>query len=371
MNESHYTNFLQTLHTLQLEVKDSLTISYIYEVLSILLDIEDRFTFDQSSETEVLWRLVGDSTLRFDFMICSVNVLLKLTQIRAAGLNQNVKETQGLLQRLIKRNVVDLEAVIQTYISGVLTITEHHLHSLQLVLQRVNFSQMEISRREQLLNCLLNGQNIKDFTCLLKPAFAEIIVALTLKQCPDFVGESESEQQSQYRSLINLYSKSCFELKNFKRNNIPTNLREKKSFNIDHEALVTFLQKLQSFAEIDDQESIHKMLCIVGLLYHTLSFMVNFEVVQGFQLQNHQIVVQIERILNKPCLSNFDKYHSHNEKLLKELLEVAQLLGEIFSIKTCVTSFVKELFPLEFLRGIVKVMHYFQNGKLQFQEVLE
>lgn len=71
MNESHYTNFLQTLHTLQLEVKDSLTISYIYEVLSILLDIEDRFTFDKSSETDVLWRLVGDSTLRFDYDLLS------------------------------------------------------------------------------------------------------------------------------------------------------------------------------------------------------------------------------------------------------------------------------------------------------------
>lgn len=277
-----------------------------------------------------------------------------------------MKETQSLLQRLIKRNVVDLEAVMQTYISGVLTITEHHLRSLQLVLKRVNFSQMEVTRREQLLNCLLNGQNIKDFTCLLRPAFAEVIVALTLKQCPDFVGESESEQQSQYHSLVNLYSKSCFELKDFKRSNSQESCTTTRSFNIDHETLVTFLQKLQSFAEIDNLESTHKMLCIVGLLYHTLSFMVNFEVVQGFQLQNHQIVVQIERILNKPCISSFDKYRSHNEKLLKELLEVAQVLGEIFSIKNCVTSLVKHLFPLEFLRAIVGILHYFQNGKLQF-----
>lgn len=279
-------------------------------------------------------------------------------------MNQNVKETQGLLQRLIKRNVVDLEAVMQTYISGVLTITEHHLHSLQLVLKRVNFSQLEVSRREDLLNCLLNGQNIKDFNCLLKPAFAEVIVALTLKQCPDFVDESESEQHNQYRSLVELYSKSSFELKDFKRSNIQENSKAKRSFNIDHETLVTFLQKLQSFAEIDNPQSTHKMLCIVGLLYHTLSFMVNFEVIQGFELQNHQIVVQIERILNKPCLNSFDKYCSHNEKLLKELLEIAQVLGQIFSIKNCVTSLVKELFPLEFLRGIVGTLHYFKNGKL-------
>lgn len=65
INKRLFLNLLQILHTLQLEVKDSNTMSYIYETQAILIDIESRLESGCESEIGNLWNLVGDSTLRY------------------------------------------------------------------------------------------------------------------------------------------------------------------------------------------------------------------------------------------------------------------------------------------------------------------
>ncbi|XP_066254507.1 serine-protein kinase ATM isoform X2 [Euwallacea similis] len=345
INDKLYLSLVKVLHSLQLEVRDSLTTSYIYETQSVLLDIEPHLDFkDEMKETENLWRLVGDSTLR------------------AVGLNQNVKETQNLLQKLINSNLIDLESVIQTYVSGVLIITEHHVHTLQLVLEHINFSQLEFSKREELFNSLLNGQSIKDFHCLLKPSFAKLLVALTLKQCPPFKYENAVEQSYQYyKILADLYAKSNFELAQCRSLNPIKESLSDRSFNVDYEVVKILTEKLQSFALWANAESTDKLLCIVGLLYNVLSYMFDFQAVGMEQIQENPIFGLINQLLDRDSIKSFSKYENHNEKMLKELVTVVEILDYIFSLNNSVTSIVKNLFHISFLRGLLGIVNFFQH----------
>ncbi|XP_066152379.1 serine-protein kinase ATM isoform X2 [Euwallacea fornicatus] len=345
INDKLYLSLVKVLHSLQLEVRDSLTTSYIYETQSVLLDIEPLLGFkDEMKETENLWRLVGDSTLR------------------AVGLNQNVKETQNLLRKLINSNLIDLESVIQTYVSGVLIITEHHVHTLQLVLEQINFSQLELSKRGELFNSLLNGQSIKDFHCLLKPSFAKLLVALTLKQCPPFKYENAVDHSNRYyQSLADLYAKSNFELVQCRYLQPIKENSSNRSFNVDFEIVNILIEKLQSFALSADAEPTDKLLCIVGLLYNVLSYMADFQAVEMEQIQECRVYGLINQLLDKDSVKSFSKYENHNEKMLKELVTIVQILDYIFSLNNSVTSTVKSLFHIDFLRGLLGIVNFFQR----------
>ncbi|XP_050307938.1 serine-protein kinase ATM isoform X2 [Anthonomus grandis grandis] len=341
-----FLNLLQILHTLQLEVKDSDTVSHIYETQAVLIDIESTLEKGYEVEIETLWKLVGDSTLR------------------AVGLNQHIKQTQSLLQKLMHRNIVNVESVIQTFFSGVLIITEHHFKTLHLVLENLNLSQLELSKKEELFHSLLNSQNVKDYRCFLKNDFASILVALTLKQCPDLSEPRFDKREIAYKHLIDLYSKTQFKIRDIDNTK---DVKAKKSsllnrnFNTDTETLQLFTQKLESFVEASVNEPIERILCIVGLLHNILSSMLDFQVIHESQIKENIVFHLIMQLFGLGQVTSLAKYKSHSDGVLKEILSLANVLDDLFSLKNNATCVVKEAFPIEFLKGLMDILNFFQD----------
>ncbi|KAH1001561.1 hypothetical protein HUJ04_005561 [Dendroctonus ponderosae] len=341
-----FFQLLQVLHTKQLEVRDNNTIRCIYEMQAVLLDIEERLEASNQKETFNLWTLVGDSTLR------------------AVGLNHHIKETQHLLRKLICRQIIKVESVIQTYTSGVLITTEHHLATLQLVLEFTNPSQLPLSRKEELVNSLLNVPNIKNFRCLLKRNFAEVLVGLTLKHCPDYEREEASAQDGSmcvYGTLAALFAKSTFNLEQILIRAPALKAPTKRSFNTDSAALEILLKKLNAFVDSVYSESTDKLFCAVGLLYNVASCMIDYQVLQEDQLQTSTVLSLINRVLSNESTQSFQRFQVHSGSALKQLQAIALILDDVFSIKNSVTQQVKELFSFNFLKEILQVLQFFQE----------
>lgn len=256
--------------------------------------------------------------------------------------------------------------MIQTFTSGVLIITKHHLNTLELVLQHTDFSQLGLPNREELFNCLLSSQNVKDYSCFLKESFAEILVALTLKQCPSWGKITEEPAANSYEALVELYVKINFDPKHFVKNKLVStdqSLTTKRTFNVDFETVQILIDKLRMFVETSQTEPLDRLLCIIGLLYNTLSSMINYQVIQEAQINESELMLLIKQVMASEPFQLLQKYQTHSEKTLKELLKVTTILDEIFSIKNNVTSVVKEAFTMNFFRELISILNFFQNGK--------
>lgn len=253
--------------------------------------------------------------------------------------------------------------MIQTYTSGVLITTEHHLATLQLALEFTNPSQLPLSRKGELFNILLNVPNIKNFKCLLKRNFAEVLVGLTLKHFPEFERELREKVGSMgvYGSLATLFAKSSFNLGQVLIREPVVKLPPKRSFNTDSAALGLLLKKLTSFVEGVHSESLDKLFCAVGLLYNISSCMIDYQVLPEEQLEASKVFHLIERVLNSKSAQSFEKFQSQSGSSLKQLQAIALILDEVFSINNSVTKRVKELFSFNFLKGILQVLQYFQD----------
>ncbi|CAG9773154.1 unnamed protein product [Ceutorhynchus assimilis] len=332
-----FLRLLQILHSLQLEVNDNNTMNYIYETQAILIDINGYFEI--TNEITNLWKLIGDSTLR------------------AVGLNHNIQATQNLLEKLISHNLVNIESVIQTYTSGVLSITEHHLNTLVMVLEQIDISELEINKKEKLFNSLLSPHNVKNYRCFLKPNFAKILVTLTLKQCPNLRKLKPETSQNYYNvNLVKLYAKQQFEI--IKLNCIKSPIVTKRTFNVDFIVVNMLEEKLTQFAEVTQTETVDKILCVVGLLYNILSCLIDYEI----HIENgSKTITLIRKLLDSDSVMSLERYQVHNDKMMKQLLNISEILDEIFSLNNSVTSVVKEMFTIDFLRQVVDILNFFQN----------
>lgn len=131
---------------------------------------------------------------------------------RAFGLNQQKEEAEILLSVFIKKQIVDPECILQSYSSGVLNITVQSINIFETTLHINDFSRSEQSKME-LIACILNPQNVKEYKYLLERQTALLLVNLTLKHrqitlCDDRNVEKNIDR---YSDIKRIYRQTLFE----------------------------------------------------------------------------------------------------------------------------------------------------------------
>ncbi|XP_060527564.1 serine-protein kinase ATM isoform X2 [Cylas formicarius] len=345
-----FLNLLQLLQSMQ--VDDSNTIDYVYQCQAVLLDVQDCKIKDKKSEIDNLWKLIGESTLR------------------AVGLNQNVTAAQTLLQKIIENDLLHLDNVIETYISSI-SINEFSLYTLELLLKKIDFSELGVSKKKDLFRSLLTSQTLCSYKCFLKPNFANILVSLMLKQCPLVDSEYNYKKSTKYKSLKDLYAKTHFEQLVILQNKCPVlNKSVKRSFNVDFELCNDSIEYLNLFIQNSMNETLIKSLSLICLLHNTLSYMLVYGLLNENELKHHKLFKNIGQILSQDFITAcLIRYKTHNERLLKELDECVYVLTAVFSTKNALTFTIKEQFPLGFLRSLFDIFNFLEVDSAKKAEI--
>ncbi|KAL1501124.1 hypothetical protein ABEB36_006509 [Hypothenemus hampei] len=338
INKHLYQNLIQTLHNLLLNTKEVNTIRCIYETQAILVEIEPNLNF-YDDEILNLWKLIGDAAMRV-----------------VGSPNHNIEETQHLLSQLISRQIVPLESVIDTFTSGVLIIAKHHIDTLELVLKcNRTFSQLTHAQRTKIFDCLINTNAQLDDDYLLNWKLAEMLVALTLKQYPNFQYTSRyNKKPSVYQKLCNSYARNTFVLKK-----APLHIESSDkltSFNPDPYMVKTLMDKLEVITHEVLSKSMYCIFSLLGCLYNVLSCFIDCHVIEESEIEGHQLMKMIKILVENGTNNSLNNY-SHNENKFKELLKLTHVLTKVFSLANSATSLVKRLFPMKFFQEIFNLLN--------------
>ncbi|CAH1170506.1 unnamed protein product [Phaedon cochleariae] len=351
IDDEDYLLLLQILSTIQIESNDHNVIENIYHCLTTMLSIHSRKMNNIvcPPETEILWKVVGEST------------------IRAFALNQHKAVTEVLLEKLIRNGIVHIDNIFQAYTSGILNISPQSIKTLHSALDFANIDQNEHCRKENLMKCILNPQNLKDYKYLRESRTAEFLVKLTLKEWPkstDTDNEESNEMWNEYKDLIEIYLKTMFEdnaVARRDKDNVNVETTENNhSMELESATLMTNI--LKNFVQnTSDTEEI--LLSFLILIVNIASYAIDYDFLSEIQINDSVFIDLINEIFGHEKIKHFDLYKTKNEREAKRLLDCVDILDTLFSLRinTWMMKKLKSLVPLEFLRSLNLIFNDLQE----------
>ncbi|KAJ8933927.1 hypothetical protein NQ314_013683 [Rhamnusium bicolor] len=251
----------------------------------------------------------------------------------AFGLNQHKQATEYLLEKLIHKGIIDLDTVIQSYTSGVLNISVQSISTMDAALQYLTFNKSDEPKKELLMNCIVNSQNIKDYDYLVHPKTATFLVNLTLKQWPmsDSNGVFEKQNIDKYCDIKDVYFKSILEQNVLPLNKVVKTEFSDNTFNVDFELTRTLVNVIQNYVDSISPESVEHLLSIIVLLVNITKCMIQYKILNEKDINNCLMMRLVEKIFNYNVIKKFDLYGNKNDREAKRLLECIAILDKLLT----------------------------------------
>ncbi|KAG5880543.1 hypothetical protein JTB14_026776 [Gonioctena quinquepunctata] len=340
-----YISLLQLTSSIQIESNDHNVLENVYICLSTMLDMYDRIRSPEL-EAEKLWKVIGESTTR------------------AFALNQHKDATENLLAKLIKNGIIDLENILQTYTSGILNISLQSIRTLESGLQLVSLGRSEEFTKENLISCILNSQNLKDYKYLQHKETAEFLVKLTLKQWPTNTNSHIEKNIDKYRDLKDIYFKTLLEESVLAKGLVECKEAFDSGYTVETETAKSLMNLLETFVTTCPPSE--EVLCsILILLVNISSALIEYKIVDEQDIDDSPLIDLIKRLLGHDKLKEICSNHNKSDREAKKLLETVCILDELFllDVNKFMKKKLKSLIPFELLKALIQVLNHLQEDQ--------
>lgn len=271
-------------------------------------------------------------------------------------MNQHRKVAAILLQKLIRRNLVDLHVVLQTYTSGVQNITVESIECLEVVLRVFQLGKTENHLKNTLMKYLLSTANCKEYKYFLHKKTAKFLVNLCLKKWPE-AEEHDVREKIMESDITDIHIKSLMEtiLVLPRKEKEPLQI-EYVSHHLDLELFEMLNMIVQNFVA-NNLESSEILIEMLVLLMNILSYMVEYKVVDENTLENSPLVEHIIKIFQADDVKNFKSCNNDREatQLLKRINNIYIVFTDISRNKQIVSLF-RNLVPEELLHSLFMLL---------------
>ncbi|CAH1112513.1 unnamed protein product [Psylliodes chrysocephalus] len=338
-----YIYLLQILSSIQIESNEHDVIEYLYICLSTMLNLEKTLDMSQNqNKIKELWKLIGDNTTK------------------AFGLNQHKHVTERLLEQLISRGIVNFEDVLQTYQSGLISLSLQTIRTFNSGLRFMILN--DLQKKECVMKCIL-PQNCIEYKYLCSKETAKFLVKLTFKLYKsEEIRDDIVKQSDKYDKLNRIYLKTLLaeEALTIKKTETTEEIFFKPDTDVDSCGLL--LNVVEDFVN-SGEETEELLLSKVTLLANICSWLSEYNVQREADLKQSQFIILLESIINKDIIKNFPLAKSENERDLRRLAECLDIINVLFSLNVSkwVMDKLKESIPLDFLRKLSTFLNALQE----------
>ncbi|CAG9854398.1 unnamed protein product [Phyllotreta striolata] len=351
-----YTALLEILSAFQVNCNQHNVVEKTYVCLFEMIRIETTLDIKQHEEAITkLWKLIG------------------INSVRAFGLDQHKKPAEKLIERLVSKGIVDFEDLLQTYQSGVSSLT---ISSIACFNTGLKFTALnELNKKECIMRCIL-PRNCKSYEHLLDKETARLLVKLVFSefQCENVESPEPFQSNDIYSNIIDIYSKTSY----LHNEEVSSVNRKEHSPSVTpdvHDGSISLLTTVvtefvgnSTDCEQNKEEILFYKAALLSNLCHWLR---EYNV---REISNCPFMNLLEDIWKNDLIMEFRLCSYIDGKSGKKLLNCLGIVEELFSLDVAepVMDKLKEFVPMKFLKSLVECLNGLQmEGSSKFNAAFE